>query len=187
MLLAAGAPAALAALQGQAAPALAGVLGLPLLAPLDPLAPDAALAALAAGPPGLVPLPRDPGLPLADGRHWAAALGAWRQPVLLLLAAEQLDTGLPAALTALVQQWQVPCLGLVQWGGSWRPEQRRLEGLPWLGALPWHCNPKLRRSAEDQNFDAPSDACMAVDLEAITTLRLICRERWIVIGHNRMA
>ncbi|MFO0104886.1 MAG: hypothetical protein ACK516_06340, partial [Cyanobium sp.] len=73
VLLAAGEAAALAALQGQAAPALAGVLGLPLLAPLDPLAPDAALAALAAGPPGLVPLPRDPGLPLADGRHWAAA------------------------------------------------------------------------------------------------------------------
>jgi hypothetical protein len=164
VLLAAGAAAALAALQGQAAPALAGVLGLPLLAPLDPLAPDAALAALAAGPPGLVPLPRDPGLPLADGRHWAAALGAWRQPVLVLLAAEQLDTGLPAALTALLQQRQVPCLGLVQWGGSWRPEQRRLEGLPWLG---W-----LSAPASDEQAAALASACAA---------------RWAVLERQRLA
>jgi hypothetical protein len=164
VLLAAGAAAALAALQGQAAPALAGVLGLPLLAPLDPLAPDAALAALAAGPPGLVPLPRDPGLPLADGRHWAAALGAWRQPALVLLAAEQLDTGLPAALTALLQQRQVPCLGLVQWGGSWRPEQRRLEGLPWLG---W-----LSAPASDEQAAALASACAA---------------RWAVLERQRLA
>jgi hypothetical protein len=164
VLLAAGAAAALAALQGQAAPALAGVLGLPLLAPLDPLAPDAALAALAAGPPGLVPLPRDPGLPLADGRHWAAALGAWRQPVLVLLAAEQLDTGLPATLTALLQQRQVPCLGLVQWGGSWRPEQRRLEGLPWLG---W-----LSAPASDEQAAALASACAA---------------RWAVLERQRLA
>ena len=164
VLLAAGAAAALAALQGQAAPALAGVLGLPLLAPLDPLAPDAALAALAAGPPGLVPLPRDPGLPLADGRHWAAALGAWRQPALVLLAAEQLDTGLPAALTALLQQRQVPCLGLVQWGGSWRPEQRRLEGLPWLG---W-----LSAPASDEQAAALASACAA---------------RWTVLERQRLA
>jgi hypothetical protein len=135
VLLAAGPAAAVAGLHKQAAPALADALGLPLLQPLDPLAVDGALAALAAGQPGLAPLPRDPGQPLADGRHWAAALGAWRQPVLVLLAAEQLDTGLPAALTALLAQWQVPCLGLVQWGGSWEPQQRRLEGLPWLGGV----------------------------------------------------
>jgi hypothetical protein len=164
VLLAAGAPAALAALQHQAAPALAEVLGLPLLAPLDPLSPDAALAALVAGPTGLVPLPRDPGLPLADGRHWAAALGAWRQPVLVLLAAEQLDTGLPAALTALLQQWQVPCLGLVQWGGSWRPDQRRLEGLPWLGWL----------------SDPASD-------EQATVLASAAAARWAVLERQRLA
>jgi hypothetical protein len=135
VLLAAGGADAVIDLQGQAAPALATALRLRLLEPLNPQAPDAALAALAEGQPGLVPLPRDPGLPLADGRHWAAALGAWRQPALVVLAAEQLNTGLPAALTALLVQWQVPCLGLVQWGGSWEPQQRRQEGLPWLGGL----------------------------------------------------
>ena len=164
VLLAAGPAAAVADLQGQAAPALAAVLHLAHLDSLNPLAPDAALAALAEGPPGLAPVPLDPGLPLADGRHWAAVLGAWRQPVLLLLAAEQLDTGLPAALTALVQQWQVPCLGLVQWGGSWRPEQRRLEGLPWLG---W-----FSASASDEQAAALASAAAA---------------RWAVLERQRLA
>lgn len=138
VLLAAGPDAAVVELQLQAGPALATALGLPLLEPLEPVAPDAALATLAAqglARGALVPLPRDPGLPLQDGRHWASALGAWRQPALLVLAPHQLQTGLPAALTALLDQWRVPCLGLVQWGGPWEPQQRRLEGLPWLGVL----------------------------------------------------
>jgi hypothetical protein len=164
VLLAAGPAAAVAGLLGQVAPALAAALHLPLLAPLNPLGADAALAALAEGPQGLAPLPRDPGLPLADGRHWAAALGAWRQPALVVIAAEQMDTGLPAALTALLVQWQVPCLGLVQWGGSWDPEQRRLEGLPWLGCL----------AAGDQP-DAAAALCSA------------CAARWTVLERQRLA
>jgi len=165
VLLAAGPAEAVAGLQGQAAPALAAALGLPLLAPLNPLTPDAALASMGDGPPGLAPLPRDPGLPLSDGRHWAAVLGAWRQPALLLLAAEQLDTGLPAALTALLAQWQVPCLGLVQWGGNWEFRQRRLEGLPWLGAL--------AASPDEQ--------------EARAALRSACAARWAVLERQRLA
>lgn len=172
VLLAAGAAELVAVLQGQAAPALAEALQLRLLAPLDPLAPDAALAALAGGPPGLVPLPRDPGLPLADGRHWAASLGAWRQPALVVLAAEQLDTGLPAALTALLRQWQVPCLGLVQWGGSWQPELRRLEGLPWLGAL---CEPAT--SAQT----APEQV-----VEQAAALASACAARWAALERQRL-
>lgn len=138
VLVAGGPQPAVAGLQAQVAPALAQALGMRLLEPLQPLCPDGALEALTARAgeePVLAPLPRDPGQPLADGRHWAAALGAWRQPVLLLLDGEQLETGLPAALAALLQQWQVPCLGLVQWGGSWDPQARRRDGLPWLGPL----------------------------------------------------
>jgi hypothetical protein len=138
VLVAGGTPAAVAGLQAQAAPLLAQALGLRLREPLPPLTPDVALEALTAGEehePVLAPLPRDPGQPLADGRHWAAALGAWRQPVLLLLDGEQLASGLPAAQAALLQQWQVPCLGLVQWGGSWDSQTRRRDGLPWLGPL----------------------------------------------------
>jgi hypothetical protein len=138
VLLAAGAPAAVAALQERAGQSLAAALGMSLAAPLDPLQPDGALAALAAragGSAALVPLPRDPGHPLADGRHWAEALGAWRQPAVVLLDAEQLETGLPAMITALLQQWQVPCVGLVQSGGHWDQPLRRRDGLLWLGAL----------------------------------------------------
>lgn len=164
VLLAAGPAEAVAALQAQVAPALAAALHLPLLEPLNPLAADAGLAALAAQPPGLAPLPRDPGLPLVDGRHWAAALGAWRQPTVVVLAAEQLQTGLPAALTALLVQWQVPCLGLVQWGGSWDAQQRRLEGLPWLGCL-----------AATQPMDQA------------TALRSACAARWLVLEGQRLA
>jgi len=104
------------------------------VAPLDD--PDQALAALQqqggswlAGP---VP---DPGRTWAAGRSWAQALGAWRQPTLLLVPAPQLDSGLPAAATALLLRHQVPLVGLVQLGGSWQPQNRRLEALPWLGAL----------------------------------------------------
>jgi hypothetical protein len=80
-------------------------------------------------------LPFDPGLVLQGFGHWAEALGAWRQPVLLLLTAEQLQTGLPAAMAALLAQWKVPLAGLVQAGGLWQPDLRRGDGLPWLGTL----------------------------------------------------
>jgi hypothetical protein len=55
--------------------------------------------------------------------------------VVLLLAGDQLDSGLPAAMVALLHQWQVPLAGLVQWGGAWDAEARRGDGLPWLGWL----------------------------------------------------
>lgn len=135
LLLAAGPAVAVTDLQQQAGPPLAFALGLPWCEPLPNLAPQLALATLAGQGPGLVPLPVDPGLPLAGAGHWAEALGAWRQPVLLLLAADQLESGLPAAMVALLRQWQVPLLGLVQWGGNWDAAARCGDALPWLGAL----------------------------------------------------
>lgn len=143
VLLGCGAQAAIATLQQAAAPALAATLGLrlaPALAP-NPASSESLPALALAGlqPPqeaALVPLLLDAGLALASGGHWAEALGAWRQPCLLLLSQPQIDTGLPAAATALLSQWQVPLLGLVQVGGTWSPEARRLDGLPWLGWLP---------------------------------------------------
>lgn len=119
-------------------PALARELGLTLLPPLaPPLQPHRALAALAAAAPGasLAAVPLDPGLTLADGSSWADALGAWRQPTLLLIAVDQLATGTAAATRALLHQTGVPLLGLVQWGSPWQPQLRRRDGLPWLGAL----------------------------------------------------
>jgi hypothetical protein len=135
VLLAAGPAAAVVALQHQLGPQLAVALGMAWSVPLDPQEPQRALAGLAEQGPGLVPLPVDPGLPLNGTGHWAEALGAWRQPVLLLLAGEQLETWLPAAMVALLHQWQVPLVGLVQGDGAWDPEARRGDGLPWLGGL----------------------------------------------------
>jgi hypothetical protein len=142
VLLACGTPAKVAARLHKAAPVLAEALGLALAPSLDPADPQGALAALsdlvagAGGSPSrLAPLPRDPGQGLAGGGHWAEALGAWRQPALLLFSAKQLNSGLPAAATALLERWQVPCAGLVQWGGRWQAGGRRADALPWLGGL----------------------------------------------------
>ncbi len=135
VLVAAGPAAAVAALQHRLGAQLATALGLAWREPLDPQDPQRALEGLAEQGPGLVPLPVEPGLPLNGAGHWAEALGSWRQPVLLLLAGEQLDTGLPAAMVALLRQWQVPLVGLVQADGAWDPQARRGDGLPWLGGL----------------------------------------------------
>lgn|GEM_PF-310071 len=83
----------------------------------------------------LASLPLDPGQPLPDGSTWAEALGAWRQPALLIIAAPQLASGAAASTTALLRQWGVPLLGLAQWGGTWDGERRRRDGLPWLGRM----------------------------------------------------
>ncbi len=85
------------------------------------------------GPGGLVALEMDPGLALPVGGSWVEALGAWRQPCVLVIGADQLACGWPAAGTALLQRWGVPLLGLVQWGGAWDRAARRGDGLPWLG------------------------------------------------------
>ncbi len=114
---------------------LAGLTGLPLAAIPDPGDASAALAQLCGQPgPWLAPLPLDPGLWLPGG-SWAETLGAWRQPSLLAVPASQLATGLPAAATALLQRWNVPLAGLIQWEGLWDGASRRADGLPWLGRL----------------------------------------------------
>ncbi|MFM1800159.1 MAG: hypothetical protein RLZZ117_2437 [Cyanobacteriota bacterium] len=101
-----------------------------------PEAPHDQLQRLQTRPEGwLASLPLDPGHPLEAGGTWAEALGAWRQPTLLVIDWRQLPSGAAAAGVALLRQWRVPLLGLVQWGGLWSPEQRRKDGLPWLGGL----------------------------------------------------
>lgn len=127
---------------------LSTLLALPTqrLSPL--LDPNAALTALraaadseaaaaasrqAGGPSGLAALEIDPGLALPAGGSWAEALGAWRQPCVLVIGADQLGCGWPAAGTALLQRWRVPLLGVLQWGGAWDGAARRGDALPWLG------------------------------------------------------
>ena len=114
---------------------LAGLTGVPVQPMTKPDFPSQALAPLVASPGAwIAPLPLDPGLWLPGG-GWAEALGAWRQPTLLVVDQGQLATGMPAAATALLLGWNVPLLGLLQWGGSWDGGSRRRDGLPWLGRL----------------------------------------------------
>jgi len=128
-------PAAPATLLPRVAQRLSGATGWPLRLIPQPHSPPQALADLLAAPgPWLAPLPLDPGLALAQG-SWAEALGAWRQPTLLVVDQVQLGTGMPAAATALLERWSVPLVGLLQWGGGWDGSARRLDGLPWLGQL----------------------------------------------------
>lgn len=136
VLLATGTPAGIAALQAAAAAPLASSLQLTLVQALPAEPGPLAHGTLAALQPGsLVPLPQDPGRTFTEGLHWAELLGARRQPCLLLIAADQLDSGTAAAGSALLQQWRVPLVGLVQWQGPWDRAARLADRLPWLGWL----------------------------------------------------
>ena len=134
---------------------LAGLLSLrPLAGAADPQAdPQAAMAQLAAEPQGwLLTLGLDPGAGLALPGCWSEALGAWRQPALLQLPAAEAESGLPRAYTALLVAAGVPLVGLVQLGGPWQPERRRVDGLPWLGWLP--AETPLAGSLEEEAAEA---------------------------------
>jgi hypothetical protein len=123
---------------------------------------DRCLAQLALEPQGwLLPLGLDPAADLEWGGCWAERLGAWRQPVLLLVPVRLVEQGPARAYSALLQREAVPLLGLVQLGGPWRPERRRCDGLPWLGWLP---------ALDGAPGDANEQACEA--------LRLQLMKRW---------
>jgi len=120
-------------------------------------ADPARLLAAASEQPGpwLWPLAGDPGAFLGDEGCWAEALGAWRQPTLLLIPAAAASTGPAAAYAALLQRQGVPLLGLIQWGGPWLAADRRRDGLPWLG---WLAAP------QDQAWEAAADLARALQL-----------------------
>jgi hypothetical protein len=126
-----------AALVTAVAQRLAPLTGLPVRAILQAATPAEALSALIS-PAGawLAPLPVDVGVVQQQG-SWAEALGAWRQPTLLVVEAQQRTTGLPAAATALLRHWQVPLVGLLAWSAAAtaQPASEHPDGLPWLGSL----------------------------------------------------
>jgi hypothetical protein len=154
VLAAVGDPADLGARLAAAAERLQGIGGWPRRPLPAELPPPEALATLGPGrdtrhpPAWIAALAWDPGLMLPQGGCWAEALGAWRQPTALVLAASQLASGWPAAATALLRQEQVPLAGLIQLGGEWQPQHRRDDGLPWLGWLA--AGPQTLEPTEDE-------------------------------------
>lgn len=148
----------------RAAQRLARTLSLPHRRIGDPGDPQRQLHQLqATGGGWLASLPLDPGHPLDQGGTWAEALGAWRQPTLLIIAWQQLPSGAAASSVALLRQWRVPLLGVLQWGGSWSPDQRRRDGLPWLGRLEEASGPDQEESTR-----------------GVTDL---LRRRWLLLDH----
>ncbi len=73
-----------------------------------------------------------------SGVSWIEALGAWKQPVILMVESSSNGeiTGIASAYTSLCRTFSVPLLGLVQLGGYWNPKLRRLDCLPWCGFIP---------------------------------------------------
>ena len=68
---------------------------------------------------------------------WLDALAAWRCPV-LMLAEPRSDgrfAGIVPASVALARELKLSLVGLAQLGGTWSPELRRTDGLPWCGCL----------------------------------------------------
>lgn len=148
----------------RAAQRLARTLSLPHRRISDPWTPRGQLQQLqATGGGWLASLPLDPGHPLERGGTWAEALGAWRQPTLLVIAWPQLSSGAAASSVALLRLWRVPLLGVLQWGGPWSPEQRRQDGLPWLGRLEEATGPDQEESTR-----------------GVTDL---LRRRWLLLDH----
>ena len=148
----------------RAARRLALSLSLPHRRIGEPGAPHGQLRQLQTTPEGwLASLPLDPGQALEDGGTWAEALGAWRQPTLLIIRWQQLPSGAAASTIALLRQWRVPRLGVLQWGGSWSADRRRGDGLPWLGRL------EEAAGAADDGWAWP-------------VAELLCR-RWSLLDH----
>ncbi len=87
---------------------------------------------------GLVQLSGDAGVEHPDGGSWLEALGAWRQPTVLMSLPSMSGeiSGQAAAYVALCSVLSVPLLGIVQIGGAWNSLKRRADGLPWCGYLP---------------------------------------------------
>ena len=67
-------------------------------------------------------------------------------------------------MTSLLKNWQVPLVGLVQWGEPWAAAERRRDGLPWLGALP-----------DQQTSPEQASSDQAFQLRSALDLALSCR------------
>ena len=109
-------------------PALAQAWDQLHLGPQRWLKPDSTIQDLAPGAERLLLL--SDGAELVD---WAEAVAAWRLPTLLLIPAGERLRAKAALHYALLQQQQVPVLGLLQVGEPWHPADRQGDALPWLG------------------------------------------------------
>ncbi len=97
---------------------------------------------------GLVQLLGDAAMHNSYGGSWLEALGAWRQPIVLMTIPTSSGDlpGFASAYKALCESLSVPLVGIVQIGGDWESLHRRLDGLPWCGWLSKDCQSDLVNS-----------------------------------------
>ncbi len=85
----------------------------------------------------LVLLEGDAAVTRGTNSSWLEALGAWKQPIVLL--ASPLSSGeIPGnvrAYGALCKELCVPLIGVVQIGEPWDEKTRRVDELPWCGLI----------------------------------------------------
>nr|AUG32729.1 hypothetical protein PLO_756 [Paulinella longichromatophora] len=101
--------------------------------------------------------------------EWSKALGATKQPCILLLSDTEgfSISSKAAAHQALLEKYGAPFIGILQIGGTWNPVERRCDGLAWCG---WW-----------QGFEASS---ISKEISELETSFLI-RKRWSqVINDN---
>ncbi len=125
---------------------------------------------------GLAHLVGDAAMTQHYGFSWLEALGAWKQPTVLLaspLPVESLS-GMAAAYVALCEVQSVPLIGIVQLGNPWDASLRRLDGLPWCGCI----RVEDHKSSKSNKF-----AFTASDLDAQQVVRQLNR-RMNYLLHN---
>ncbi len=87
---------------------------------------------------GLFVLNGDAAICLPGGGSWIESFGNWKYPIILVVSASTSGEipGVGKAYVALCNQYSVPLVGIVQLGGAWLVNQKRLDNLPWCGWLP---------------------------------------------------
>ena len=85
----------------------------------------------------LICLQGDAALFQSSTGSWLEALAAYQYPVILMAEAskEGIIPGSASAYSALCRLLKVSLLGIVQLGGKWNADNRRLDGLPWCGRI----------------------------------------------------
>ncbi len=110
----------------------------------------------------LIRVSGDPAVLHSEGGSWLEAIGSWRHPTILMVEPTESGMEIPgaaAAYVALCKKLSVPLVGILQLGGIWFPEKRKLDGLPWCG--------KLALTFEKQRFSEEDKRSCMTDIHLV--------------------
>ena len=112
---------------------------------------------------GLILLKGDVAKSLPEGGSWLEALGAWKQPIILLvipLPSGEIP-GVALAYSALCRELKVPLVGVIQLGGHFVQGRNFSDGVVCCGWLPANSSDMqtLKNLENNSNF---MDTCVVV-------------------------